>query len=139
MRTGKLSTGTLLGLGLTAALFGSTAVAAISGKTDLICASVNVVACADSNCLQGQAQTFDMPTFFWVDVKRKLMHGRDEDSKEISSPIKNWEVTDNAVILQGLENHRGWTAGIDRKNGELTLSSTGAEVSFIIFGNCTER
>ena len=139
MRKRNVSTRLTLGLGLGVALFAGASAAAITGKTDLICASVNVVACTDGTCLQGQAQTFDMPTFFWVDVKRKLMHGRDENGEEVSSPIENWEVTDNAVILQGLENHRGWTAGIDRQHGELTLSSTGADVSFIIFGNCTER
>jgi len=134
----KLLTG--LGLGLSAVLFSAGAAAAgISGKTNLVCASINVVACTEGTCMQGKAQTFDMPIFMFIDVKRKVVHATDESDEEVTSPIKNYEVTENAIILQGFENHRGWTAGIDRKTGGLTLSSTGADVSFTIFGNCTER
>ena len=136
----KFSIGLALGLSLSAALVAAgTAAAAITGKTDLVCASVNVVGCTDNNCLQGQAYTFDMPNFMFVDVKRKLVHATDESGKEVSSPIKNFEITENAIILQGLENHRGWTLGIERKTGGMTMSATGPEVSFMVFGNCTER
>ena len=140
MHKGILSTGLALGLGLSAAAV-SVAVSAggISGKTDLVCASVNVVGCTDDNCLQGQAHIFDMPTFMFVDVKRKLVHATDESDEEVSSPIKAFEITENAIILQGFENHRGWTLGIERKTGEMTMSATGADVSFMVFGNCTER
>lgn len=128
-----------LGMGLSAALMSAgTLAAGITGKSNLVCASIKVVACAEGACMQGEAQTFDLPTFMFLDVKRKLVHATSEQGEEVSSPVKNFEVTDNAIILQGLENHRGWTAGIDRQTGGLTLSSTGADVNFIIFGNCTE-
>ena len=140
MHKGILSTGLALGLGLSATVASvAVSAAAISGKADLVCASVNVVGCTDDNCLRGQAHTFDMPTFMFVDVKRKLVHGTDESDKEVSSPIKAFEITENAIILQGFENHRGWTLGIERKTGEMTMSATGADVSFMVFGNCTER
>lgn len=136
----KLSTSLALGLGLSAAIFsGGASASAITGKTDLVCASVNVVACTDGNCIQGQAQTFDLPTFMFVDVKRKLVHAVDESGKEVSSTIRDFEVTDKAIILQGFENHRGWTVGLDRANGKMTLSTTGADINFTVFGNCTER
>lgn len=131
---------TALGLGLSAALLSAGAAAAgVSGKTNLVCASIDVVACTKGNCIQGKAQTFEMPTFLFVDVKRKVVHGVDESGEEVASPVKNYQVTEKAIILQGFENDRGWTAGIDRKTGGLTLSLTGADVSFTIFGNCTER
>ncbi len=68
-----------------------------------------------------------------------MVHGTNENGAEVTSPIKNYEITDEAIILQGFENHRGWTAGIDRQSGGLTLSSTGAGIGFIIFGNCAKR
>ena len=107
--------------------------------TNLVCASVDVVGCTNGNCLQGQAHTFDMPNFMFIDVKRKLVHATDESDKEVSSPIRNFEVTENTIILQGFENHRGWTLGVDRKTGKMTMSATGADVSFMVFGNCTQR
>ena len=140
MHNKKLLTGLALGLGLSAAVMSASAAAeAISGKNNLVCASVNMVGCADGNCLQGLAQTFDVPTFMFVDAKRKLVHGNNEKGLDLSSPIHNFEITDNAIILQGFENHRGWTIGIDRKDGEMSMSSTGPDVNFLIFGNCTER
>lgn len=129
-----------LGLALAVGTLSSGAYAgAISGKVDVICASVSVVGCTGGNCIQGQAHTFDMPDFMFIDVKRKLVHASNESGKEVSSPIKNFEVTDSEIILQGIEDHRGWTLGIERDNGKMSLSSTGAEVSFMVFGNCTER
>ena len=49
----------------------------------------------------------------------------------------NLEATEKQVILQGVENHRGWTAAIDRQTGRMTLTSPGTDVSFMIFGACT--
>ncbi|MEH6635695.1 MAG: hypothetical protein V7700_09250 [Halioglobus sp.] len=129
-----------LGLALSAGLLATgVSAAAISGKSDLTCATIDVVGCTSSACTRGQATTFDLPTFMFVDVERRVVYAENESGEEVVSPIKNFEVTENAIVLQGLEDHRGWTAGIDRKSGGLTLSSTGADVSFIIFGNCTER
>lgn len=140
MHNNKLSTALLLGLGLSATLLSAgTSAAGISGKNNLVCATVDVVACTSSSCMRGPGPTFDMPTFMFVDAGKKLVHATNEQGEEVASPINNYEITENSIILQGLEDHRGWTAGIDRKSGALTLSSTGADVNFIIFGNCIER
>jgi hypothetical protein len=138
MHFGTFTRGLAIALGLST-LFTSTASAGtISGKTDLVCASVDVVACTKGNCLQGQAHTFDMPSFMFIDVKQKLVRAQEQESDKIESPIKNFEITDEAIILQGFENHRSWSLGIERATGAMTMSSTGAAVSFIVFGNCTE-
>jgi len=135
-----LSTGLALGLCLGATLMSAgAAAAAISGKINLICAATNAVGCTGGICREGQAATFDMPNFMFVDAKRKLVHAINEKGEEVSSPIKSYEVTDNAIILQGFENHRGWTLGIVRGDGAMSMSSIGADVNFMIFGNCTER
>lgn len=140
MHKRKLSTGLALGLGLAAATMSMGAAAeVISGKKNLVCAATNVVGCTEADCMQGQAHTFELPPFMFVDAGRKLVHGNNKKGKEVSSPIHNFEITDDAIILQGFENHRGWTIGIDRKNGAMTMSSTGTEGSFLIFGNCTEH
>ena len=140
MHNRKPLSGLALGLGLSLGLMATGASAAgFDGKTNLICAAYHVVACTDGACVEGIPQSFDLPTFMYMDFKRKLVHGTSKSGEEVTSPIKNYEVTDEAIILQGFENHRGWTTGIDRQTGELTLSSTGADVSFIIFGNCTNR
>ena len=127
------------GLGLSAALLAPGAMAdSFDGKSNVICSTVNVTACtAEGLCLQGQAHTFDMPAFMIIDVKKKLVRTTGEDDPNLSSPINAKEITEQSVILQGFENHRGWTMAIDRKDVSLNLSSTGPEVNFMITGNCT--
>lgn len=132
------TSGLVIALGLSTFISPATSAETISGKTDLVCASVDVVACTKGNCLQGQAHTFEMPKFLFVDVKQKLVRAKEQKVDKISSPIKSFEVTDEAIILQGFENHRSWSLGIERSTGAMTMSSTGADVSFIVFGNCTE-
>jgi hypothetical protein len=110
----------------------------ISQQKNLVCATVDVVACVEGGvCKQGRAQTFDIPTFMMVDVKRKMVHTRGEAEGDASSPIESSEVTEQSIILQGFEEHLGWTLAIGRADGSMTLSATGPEVNFMIMGNCT--
>lgn len=127
----------LCALGLVVAAAGTHA--EISGEVDLFCEASDVVACAEGMCMQGPPGSFDLPHYMLIDVSDRVIRGVDNDGGQVSSPVLNTDVTDNAVILQGIENHRGWTLGIDRNDGTLTLSSTGADVNFIISGNCSER
>jgi hypothetical protein len=136
----KLSTGLALGIGLTAAALSMGATAeAISGKKNLVCAAAAVVGCTEGSCMQGRAQTFELPTFMFINAERRHVHANNEKGEEFSSPIKSFEITENTISLQGFENHRGWTIGINRDDGEMAMSSTGADVSFLVFGNCIEH
>jgi hypothetical protein len=140
MHNRKSLAGLALGLGLSLGLMATGASSAdFDGKSNLVCASYHVAGCIDGACVEGHSQTFDLPTFMYMDFKRKVVHGTNTNGEEVTSPIKSYEVTDKAMILQGFENHRGWTIGVDRQDGSLTLSSTGADVSFIIFGNCAKH
>jgi len=140
MRNSKRSIALALGLGLTATVLSAgTTAAAIGGKKNLVCAASEVVGCTEAGCLQGSPKTFDLMTFIFVDVERKLVHGTNTEGKEVSSPVKNLDVTENAVVMQGIENHAGWTMGLDRADGSMSLSLTSSDVNFMISGNCTER
>ena len=111
----------------------------LTGKKDLVCASQDVMACVEgATCLQGNPSTFELPTFMFVHVKEKEIRAVDADGSSLTSPIKTWEVTDQSAILQGFENHRGWTVAIDRMDGSFTLSATGPDVNFMIMGACTK-
>jgi hypothetical protein len=113
--------------------------AAFDGKTNLVCASMDVVACAEGpTCMQGSSQTFDLPVFMFMDFKGKVVRTVDDEGDKSVSRIKNSETTESQIILQGIENHRGWTAAIDRQSGNLAISVAGGNGSFTIFGACTK-
>lgn len=134
----KRPTGTALGLCLLGATLAGSALAdGFTGKTSGVCAAVTVVACTDDLvCMQGNAHTFGLPAFMFIDLKKGIISTNDASMEGDTSPIKTKEITENTVILQGYENHRGWTVAIDRTDGSLNLSSTGPEVNFMVTGNC---
>ena len=111
----------------------------ITGEQDLVCASQDVLVCTDGVvCTQGNARSFDLPSFMFVKFKSRSIRAVDEDGSELTSPIKTHEVTDKTLIMQGYENHRGWTVAVDRRDGTFNLSSTGHDVNFMIMGACTQ-
>ena len=112
----------------------------ITGEVDLECSLREVMACTHAGeCRRGSAASFDFPATMVVDVERKLIRAVDEKGMVTASAVKSREVTEKSAILQGIEDHRGWTLGIDRMDGTLSMSSTGPEVQFMIMGKCAEK
>jgi hypothetical protein len=135
MRNKKHFSGLLLGLSLLSSALAS---AGIDGKSNLVCAVMDVVACTEGpTCLQGSSKTFDLPVFLFVDMKAKVVRGTYDSGNKESSPVSNSETTETQILLQGIEDHRGWSLAIDRQTGHLNLSSSGADVSFMLAGACT--
>jgi hypothetical protein len=118
----------------------SNAVAAgLDGTKNVVCAAVDVVACAPGKgCMQGAATDFELPEFIFVDVKEKVVRARTEGvATDVKSPIRLIEKSEGQVVLQGFENGNGWTITIDQSSGRMTTTVSGARVSFMIFGACT--
>lgn len=113
--------------------------AGFDGSANLICAANNVVACSKSSvCVQGEASTFDLPVFMYVDFKAKVVKARTEgDAKQVESPIKNFQKSNTQLILQGIENGHGWGISIDQTGGRMTTTVSGEASNFMIFGSCT--
>jgi hypothetical protein len=128
-----------LGLGLTTAfLAGGASAAGFDGKSSLVCAAIDVVGCVNGpGCMEGQASSFELPQFMFVDFEQKQVRATGESGLKEVSPIRNFEQTEQQMILQGVENQRGWSAAIDRQTGKMTITSAGPDVSFMIFGACT--
>lgn len=108
------------------------------GSVNLVCSSVDVVGCTDGpTCLQARARDFALPDFLFVDFAKKVVRGTEASGLKQTSPIKSSERSEHQLVLQGFENHHGWTLAIARADGRMTLTSTGPDVSFMIFGACT--
>ena len=125
---------------IAAAPFASSALCAaeMDGSSDIVCAVVDVVGCApQGECVQGRADSFDLPRFMIVDTKNKTVRASYESREAASSPVKNLERSGNHLILQGVENGRGWEVAIDTQNGSMSAAGVGDAVSFLVFGACT--
>ena len=120
--------------------FVSTAVPAegLDGASNIVCAVMRVVACLeDGVCLQGQAKTFDLPELLLLDTKNKVFRGARESGHDLVSPVKNMELNGDQLVLQGVENSRGWDIAINAKTGKMSAAGVGDGVSFLVHGTCT--
>jgi hypothetical protein len=124
----------------TAALVAPAANAAeFNGKSNLVCAATDVVACSDDlGCMEGQARTFDLPDFMYVDFKKKIVHARSADATlRVESPFPGVVVGERSLVLQGVENDQGWTLSVNRVSGRMTTTVSGGAAHYMIFGVCT--
>jgi hypothetical protein len=111
----------------------------MDGSKDIVCAVVDVVGCTETGaCMEGKARSFDLPEFLIVDSKKKAIRAAYEAGhKDVYSPVENLQKSDDHLILQGVENGRGWNIAINTKTGRMSASGVGDAVSFLVFGACT--
>ena len=110
----------------------------LDGSSDIVCAALHVVACIDDgNCLEGQAKTFDLPALMVLDAENKVLRGAYDSGNKAVSPLKNMELNGEHLVLQGVENGRGWSLSINAKTGNMNGSGVGDDVSFLVHGTCT--
>lgn len=64
-----------------------------------------------------------------VNFNEKKVHAGGGNGDQVVSPINVVEVSDNQIILPGINNNRGWTAAIDRLSGKLLVTLAGTNIS----------
>jgi hypothetical protein len=105
-------------------------------KTRLLCAPRQEIQCDDdAECVRGTIQGARLPRFIRVDFATQQLSGVVEEG-ELVTPIKNLQQLDGMLILQGTENGRGWSMAINEKSGDMTLTVSGDQVGFVVFGAC---
>lgn len=118
---------------------GAASAAGLDGSTNLICVANHVVACTKAAvCVEGDASTFDLVEFMFVDFKAKVVKARTQgDARKEESPIRIFEKSNTQLILQGVENGHGWGMSIDQTGGRMSAAIAGESANFMIFGVCT--
>jgi hypothetical protein len=105
-------------------------------STPLLCAPGEQIQCErDGECVRGIIQGTRLPRFIRVDFAAQQLSGVREGEKVVTA-IKNQQQLDGMLILQGAENGRGWSMTIDEKSSEMTLTVSGDQVGFVVFGAC---
>jgi hypothetical protein len=123
------------GLGLLAS---PVSAAGIDGTAPLICASIKAFDCAaNGDCLQGTAESVNVPQFIRLDFTEKVARATRPDGEERTSQIDSVTQNDGVLILQGAQGGLGWSMAIARDGGKMALTAAGEQVGFVIFGACT--
>jgi hypothetical protein len=126
-----------IGLALASALVPlSAASAGLDGSKPLLCAITEAVECAfDGTCTRGTADSVNVPQFVRVDVKAKRLS---EHEGERSTAIRSVERVEGRLVLQGVEAERAWSVSISEETGKMSVTASGHDVGFVVFGACTE-
>jgi hypothetical protein len=127
---------------LAASLFLSPSLQGVAGDFDgskpVICAVIETHECGpDENCVKGSAEGIDMPQFFRVNFKDKLITSTRAGGELQTSAIQRMERVDGKLILQGVQNGRAWSAVISEINGKFVLTASADQEAFVLFGACT--
>ena len=114
------------------------AASSADGANTVVCATTDVIACTEgATCIQGTAKSLELPEFVIFDKTKKVIRAAYESGQKHTSPVTTVEQGGDHLILQGIENNRGWNMTINKKNGDMSAALAGEGVSFLIFGNCT--
>ena len=136
----RKSTCALAAIVTTATIFISTGAVAkgLDGSSNIVCAVTDVVACVDElECVQGNTKKFDLPEIIIVDTQEKVVRAAYESGHKATSPVKILEINGDHLILQGVEESRGWTMAINSKTGKMNGSGVGDSLGFLLSGRCT--
>ena len=73
----------------------------------------------------------------FLDFQEKKISGALESGDMRTSGFDDLERIAGNLILQDAERGLGWSMAISEKNGKMTLSATGDQVVFVVFGAFT--
>ena len=115
------------------------------GAQPLICASTEVLECVPfAGCNRVAAESIDAPQFIRIDFSANALSAERGGGDKKVSQIERSETVDGKLMLQGAEDGvegvrdgLGWTLAIGQETGKMTLTASGDEVGFVIFGACT--
>lgn len=105
----------------------------------LLCAFTKSTVCDIDGCGPIDLEALDLPPFFKVDFKNKLITGVEAIGGRAArkkTPIKTIQRMDNNIILQGIE-LRAWSILISEATGKMTLTAADDEEAGVFFGVCT--
>jgi hypothetical protein len=129
--------GLMMGICMTYLACASPVRAAGEENAPLLCAPGEPIQCeSKGECAQGTIQGVRLPRFIRVDFAAQQLSGAVEGGKVVTA-IQNRQQLDGMLVLQGTENGRGWSMAINEKSGDMTLTVSGDQVGFVVFGACT--
>ena len=117
------------------------------GGKAMLCASQYAAECnAGSDCTTVTVASVNLPDFFLVDTKKKLISATPESGSTSTTTIERVEHLDGKLMLQGADDGikdvrdgAGWTMSINESTGKMVMTTAGDGFAVVVFGACTLR
>ena len=128
----------LLALPLLLSLPFSISAKEITEKDQLICAVSEAALCrANEECIKGSVEVIDLPALLRLNLKKRTIASTRLSGEQRTSSINAVNKSKHNLILQGVQEGSGWSMTIDRKNGQMSVSSSLDGEGYVAFGVCT--
>lgn len=116
--------------------FSAAQTTALAEENARICALTRGLECtSDLGCTEWSLQEMNLPRFVRIDFGAKVIKSLDKDVQREDTKISTIERLGAVTVLQGIE-QRGWSMELGNEDGSLTLTASGEDHGFIVFGNC---
>jgi hypothetical protein len=107
------------------------------GSKPLLCAVTEALECGpDGECRRESAEEVNIPQFLRIDFKKKTISGTLESGEVRTAKIENMARSDGKLILQGVQNGKGWSMVITEATGKMTVTASDDRAGFVVFGAC---
>ncbi|RNC68269.1 MAG: hypothetical protein ED859_11045 [Desulfuromonadales bacterium] len=128
--------GQIIRLMFAAALFYSVVPAMAADDTIRTCALTKAFECTSQDgCTEWTVQEMALPRFIQIDLKAKTITSLDKDVPRPPTKIAGIDKLEGMIALHGSE-MRSWSLALGETSGALTLSATGDDEAFVVFGSC---
>jgi hypothetical protein len=111
----------------------------IDGSRSIICAFTSSAGCDnETGCEATTPERLNLPRFIRIDFNNKKIITENQigEGTRTETQIKNFLRLDGQLFLQGVE-IRAWSMVITETTGSMTLTASGDEEAFVLFGVCT--
>jgi hypothetical protein len=110
----------------------------VIGYEQLLCSSVHATECLDSGeCAGGLPWVHNVPQFIRIDLEELMLSTTEASGQNRSTPIKEMERHDEAIILQGNEMGRAFSIVISEVTGRASIAVAADGEAVVVFAACT--
>jgi len=107
-----------------------------AGSDVRICALTKVFDChRDEGCKEVSLAEMDLPRFVKIDLGAKAIASLDKQVRRPDTTFTAIERLEGMIVLHGVD-ARGWSMAISEGSGGLTVTASGEDEGFVVFGNC---
>jgi len=109
------------------------------GSKALTCASIYSAECnaGDQTCITGAPWMINFPVFIELDFEAKVASTTRLHENTRKSPISNvTKLKEGHTAIQGIEANYAWSMLIAEETGSMSLTISGEDTGYIIFGAC---
>ena len=110
---------------------------ASEGVEALVCGANQSFDCGhESTCIEDDAEAIGLPSVLHIDLKSNQVVGTMPDGTDLKADFAGEVQKDGRIVLTGIQAGLGWSMTVAQATGAMTLTMSGDDTGFVVFGDC---